>query len=65
MRPEGWEDAKATIKKKAYVGCWLGDDDKLIEAGAEAMLEGLFQMAKESPTGTFVIDSKEVHIYET
>lgn len=28
------------------------------EAGASAMLEGLFKMARESPTGTFVIDSK-------
>lgn len=34
------------------------------EVGADAMLEALFKLAKESPTGTFTIDSREYHIYE-
>lgn len=34
-----------------------------VECGADAMLEALFKMAKESPTGTFVIDSHEQYIY--
>ena len=34
------------------------------EAGADELWEGLWQMAKDSPTGTFTIDSREVYIYE-
>lgn len=33
------------------------------EAGAMAMLEALMELASESPTGTFVIDSKIINIY--
>ncbi len=33
------------------------------EDGADAILEALFKMAKESPTGTFVIDSKAIDIF--
>ncbi len=36
---------------------------EIYEAGADAMLDTLFKLAKESPTGTFVIDSKEVTIH--
>jgi hypothetical protein len=34
------------------------------EAGADAMLDALFKLAKASPTGTFVIDSKVQNIYQ-
>ena len=34
------------------------------EAGADAMLESLFKLAKESPTGTFVIDSTVINVFE-
>ena len=33
------------------------------EKGYNDCLKALFEMAKESPTGTFIIDSKEQHIY--
>ncbi len=35
---------------------------EIYELGADAMFEALFQLAKDSPTGTFVIDSKEITI---
>ena len=34
------------------------------EAGADAMLEGLFGLAMESPTGTFTIDSRVYQNYK-
>lgn len=37
---------------------------EVFEAGADAILDALFKMAKESPTGTFTIDSKVVIIQE-
>ena len=59
-RPENW-------KNPYMLGVdGSGQEDLLYEgweAGADAMLEALFKMAKESPTGTFVIDSKEVNIF--
>ncbi len=68
-RPEkGWDnphedgnDPKHTCMRPETCDC---DCHDAYEAGANAMMEALFEMAKESPTGTFVIDSKEVHIYE-
>jgi len=49
-RPEGWV--------KEY-----GDNSEY-EDGADAILEALFKMAKQSPTGTFIIDSNVINIYE-
>jgi len=37
---------------------------KGVEDGKKELLEALFKLAKESPTGTFVIDSHVVNIYE-
>ncbi len=34
------------------------------EEGASAILEVLFQLAKESPTKTYTIDSRVVNIFE-
>ena len=34
------------------------------EAGADAMLEALWRLAEESPTKTFIIDSRDINIYE-
>ena len=57
-RPEDWErvvslhyNHRKVLRIKAF------------EAGADAILDALFKMAKESPTGTFVIDSKEVNVF--
>ena len=34
------------------------------EAGADALLKELFRLAKESPTGTFTIDSEIITVYK-
>jgi len=33
------------------------------EAGADAMLEAIWKMAKESPTGTFIFDTNTINIF--
>ena len=58
-RPENWDNPYEPIG---------ADLDKMgrsiaFEAGADAMLEALFKMAKESPTGKFEIDSHVVNIF--
>ena len=35
----------------------------LIEAGADAMLEAIWEMAKESPTGKFTFDMATINVY--
>ena len=57
-RPKGWENRPYEVGKDnmAYHNAF--------EAGADAMLDALFKMAKESPTGTFVIDSKGINIFK-
>jgi len=60
-RPEGWR-----IKGGEYYDNSDGQADAYIEgfeSGADEMLEGLFQMVRESPTGTFTIDVREQNIY--
>ena len=37
---------------------------KHFERGADAMLDALFKLAKESPTKTFTIDSQITQVYE-
>lgn len=34
------------------------------EAGADAMMDGLFKLAEESPTKTFTIDSKGINVFK-
>ena len=50
-RPNGW--------KCKYQG---KEANHYFELGASAMLSELFRLAKESPTGTFTIDSHAVNI---
>lgn len=67
MRPEGWKnphDPALSPSDKCFALEHNKYDAAIFEDGATAMLKGLFQMAKDSPTGTFIIDSKEIHIYE-
>ena len=47
-RPEGWKQPKNLYCQAA---------------GADAMLEGLWKMANESPTKTFTLDASEPIIY--
>lgn len=33
------------------------------EAGTDAILDAIWELAKESPTGTFTFDSKTINVY--
>jgi hypothetical protein len=76
-RPEGWENnyevAQKEVEKelkKAGVNLpekvYTKTSDEIIcaafEDGADEMLDALFKLAKESPTGTFTIDSRGITI---
>ena len=63
-RPKGW-------KNPFCESCWWRLKDReeycqkcncLYEAGAEAMLEAIWKLAEESPTGTFTFDSCSVNV---
>ncbi len=66
-RPEGWKNPNISVHMRPDCVCHYCIEKKVkwdaYEAGADAMLEGLMKLAKESPTGTFEIDSREYHIY--
>jgi len=54
-RPKEWVNpCKAVYLESINTGHMA----EAFELGADAMLEALFKMARESPTGEFVIDSK-------
>lgn len=53
-RPEGWINPNQN-HSASLAGAY--------EAGADAMLEALFKAAKESPTKTFIIDSRISNVY--
>ena len=56
-RPDGWRkfwDSKDGM---------MADEEDIYEAGADAILEALFKLASESPTGTFTFNSLEVTVY--
>ena len=61
MRPKDWENPHMPIGMAA--GYPQAFEANIYEAGADAMLKALFKMAKESPTGTFVIDSHVINIF--
>lgn len=61
-RPKGWihggglqDEVNGEEKDNYYTDVY--------EAGADAMLKALYKLASESPTGTFIIDSKAQYIY--
>lgn len=62
-RPEGWNNP---YYKKDTDGGFYNQYPKfnVFEAGADAIMEALFKLAKESPTGTFTIDSEIIQINE-
>ena len=62
MRPEGWKNPYVIVIDGVDIDCSV--EAKAFEAGADAYEAGLFKMAKESPTGMFIIDSHTVTIYE-
>ena len=51
MRPEGWRNEYWAV---------VGEKDAF-EAGADAYEEGIWKMAKESPTGTFTFDTHVIN----
>ena len=57
-RPPGWKNPYQDMGTTEYV-CAFG----LYEAGADAMLKALFEMAKNSPTGMFTIDGHSINVY--
>ncbi len=58
-RPEGWINPHISKYLQAHPGYTSSTPEVLAyEAGADAMLKALFDLAKQSPTGTFTIDSR-------
>ena len=64
-RPEGkrWREKRNKYLNKHTMLAISVENMDTYEAGADAILEALFKMAKESPTGTFVIDSNITNIF--
>ena len=63
---DGWDTTRfnALKRQRGYFNpdtpIVIKQDIDIYEAGADALFEALFKMAKESPTGTFTIDSNEI-----
>jgi len=58
MRPKGWLNPHGTKEERDSL---IGEEKfcyDAYEAGADAYEEGIWQMARESPTGIFLFDSK-------
>jgi len=65
-RPNGWNNPFA-LKKRQF-GITDPFETRVLlknayEAGADAMLEAIWKMAKESPTGVFFFDSNIHQVY--
>ncbi len=60
-RPKGWENPFAFVTGEPIPK--YEEKHHAYEEGADAMVEAIWELAKESPTGTFVFDSKVVCIY--
>uniref|UniRef100_A0A6M3J5D2 Uncharacterized protein n=1 Tax=viral metagenome TaxID=1070528 RepID=A0A6M3J5D2_9ZZZZ len=62
-RPPDWKNPYPAVGTMLPENLpWKAFHD-LYEAGADKMLEALFEMAKQSPTGKFVIDSNITTAY--
>lgn len=61
-RPPDWDKLKAEIF--GDVAIHTAHEDFLVEAGADAMLEAIWKLAKNSPTGTFTFDTNTINIFE-
>ncbi len=62
---EGWDEkiALENVPHYAIKTAEFGNILHGITIGADAILEDLLKLAKESPTGTFTIDSKEISVF--
>jgi len=64
-RPKDWLVIKQRLCGARCQKCSLDcPADKETESVADALLEALFKLAEQSPTGTFTIDPKVINIYE-
>ena len=61
-RPDDW-DTNNEMRKAGQVSKQPFHMKWAFEAGANAMLKALFKLAEESPTKTFVIDSRVISVY--
>ena len=59
-RPEGWENP---YPRPSTYPPLTETYRSAFEAGADAMLDALFKMASESPTGKFEIAPEVVNVY--
>ncbi len=59
-RPENWEEI-AKWTDPVGKGC---TDRRYFEAGADAILEAIWEMAEDSPTGTFTFDTNTINVFE-
>ena len=62
-RPKGWEELKHKLLVKLSSGFCASSYANGIEDGADGIVEALFQLASESPTKTFTIDSRITHAH--
>jgi len=72
-RPKNWEnpyrefgmniEERVTFRVLTEKEAIEVDKHEVYEEGANAMIEALFKMAEESPTKTFIIDSRIINIY--
>ncbi len=70
MRPEGFKNPYKECIECKFESDTCGMDYcegdkaefKAFEAGADAYEEGLWKMAKESPTGIFTFDTHEINV---
>ena len=64
-RPDGWGEKRSAFLWRGYKPekvdegseIFYPDEYKAFEAGADALWDALWELAKESPTGKFEIDS--------
>ena len=70
MRPDNWENPFTKLLQKAmnlqadnFPYRDVKAEEKAFEAGADAMLEAIWKMAKDSPTGTFTFDTNTINIF--
>ena len=65
-RPEeDWAHQRSVyFEQKQTLNRWQKTRQKDYEAGADAMLDALWKMAKESPTGTFTLDTHIITIHQ-
>jgi len=64
-RPPDWDKrVEARIKEVNSQNPIVVSIKDNMEAGADAILEALFELAKQSPTGKFEIDAETQWIYE-